>query len=60
MTDGRFDVSNNNVDALDGHTIKLKLIWRESIVWNYDICILFSGLNILFKGWLGLVLVSSQ
>lgn len=60
MTDGRFDVSNNNVDALDGHTIKLKLIWRESIVWNYDIRILFSGLNILFKGWLGLVLVSSQ
>lgn len=59
-TDRRFNVSDDNINSLNGHLVELEIVWRESIVWNDDVGVLLGWLNVALKGWLGLILVGLE
>ena len=51
------DVRDDNINALNGHPVKLKRFRIETVVRDYDICKLFGRLDVLFESRLGLVLI---
>ena len=55
--DSRLDISDDDIDTLNSHLVKLEVVWGEAIVRNDDIGILLGGLDILFKGRFSLVFV---
>jgi len=53
----RFDVSDDDVDALNRHSVELEVVGRESVIRDDDVCVLLRGFNVPLKGRLGLVLI---
>jgi len=59
-TDRGFDISDDDVDTLDGHLVELEIIGREPIVRNYNVSIFLCWLDVSLKGWLRFVFVRFQ
>lgn len=57
-TNRTLDVSNDDIDALNSHSIQFEIVWWEAIVRNDNVCIFLGRLYILLKSRLCLVFIS--
>ena len=58
--DSRLDICDDDIDTLNGHLVKLKVVGREAIVRNDDIRVLLRRFNVALKRRLRLILVGLE